>query len=216
MFNDHQLQQEVLAELSWEPSIDAAHIGVTANAGIVTLTGHVESFAEKHVTELAARRVKGVKAVAEKIEVRLPFETKRGDDDIAAAAINRLEWDVSVPHDTVKVTVENGWLTLTGEVDWNYQKEIAEQDVRRLLGVIGVSNQITIKPKVDVSAIRDDIEHALHRSWFFDPRAVTVTAEGGHVRLSGTVHSPHDRQLAAAAAWAAPGATHVENDIVIV
>jgi osmotically-inducible protein OsmY len=216
MFNDHQLQQAVLAELSWEPSVDAAHIGVTANAGIVTLTGHVESFAEKHATELAARRVKGVKAVAEKIEVRLPFETKRGDDDIAAAAINRLEWDVSVPHDTVKVTVENGWLTLTGQIDWNYQKEAAEQDVRRLLGVVGVSNQITIKPKVDVSAIRDDIEHALHRSWFFDPRAVTVTAEGGHVRLSGNVHSPHDRQLAAATAWAAPGATDVENDIVIV
>jgi osmotically-inducible protein OsmY len=130
MLNDSQLQQAVLAELKWEPSIAAAHIGVTAKAGVVALTGHVESFMEKHAAETAAGRVKGVKAVAEEIEVRLPFDTKRGDEEIAAAAIERFSWDVSVPPDAVKVKVEKGWITLTGVVDWHYQKEAAEQDVR--------------------------------------------------------------------------------------
>ena len=121
MPNDNRLQQAVLEELNWEPSVTAAHIGVTANAGIVTLTGHVESFAQKHAAEVAVRRVKGVKAVAGEIEVRLPYETKRSDEEIAGAAIGRFEWDVSIPRDTVKVTVDKGWVTLTGEVDWYYQ-----------------------------------------------------------------------------------------------
>ncbi|HEY5106476.1 MAG TPA: BON domain-containing protein [Caulobacteraceae bacterium] len=214
MSRDHELQQAVLEELSWEPSVTAAHIGVAANAGVVTLTGHVESFANKHAAETAALRVKGVKAVAEEIEVHLPFDRKRGDDQIAAAAIDRLAWDVSIPKDAVKVKVENGWVNLTGQVEWHYQHEAAQQDVRRLLGVVGVSNQITIKPRVDVSDIGNDIKSALHRSWF-DPEAVRVSAEAGRVRLTGTVHSPHERYVAAAAAWAAPGVTTVENDIAI-
>jgi osmotically-inducible protein OsmY len=215
MLNDSQLQQAVLAELKWEPSITAAHIGVTAKGGVVALTGHVESFMEKHAAETAAGRVKGVKAVAEEIEVRLPFDTKRGDEEIAAAAIERFSWDVSVPPDAIKVKVEKGWVTLTGVVDWHYQKEAAEQDVRGLFGVVGVSNQTTIKPRINVSNLSDDITHALHRSVFFDPKEVTVSAQGGKVRLTGTVHSWHDRQVAAATAWAAPGATAVENDIAI-
>ncbi|NML10320.1 BON domain-containing protein [Sphingobium sp. AR-3-1] len=215
MSQDSHLQQSVLAELNWEPSVTAAHIGVTANAGVVTLTGHVESFAEKQAAEAAARRVKGVKAVAEEIEIRLTFDDQRDDDDIAAAAIDRLAWDVSVPRDAIKVQVEKGWITLTGEVDWHYQRDSAEQDIRRLLGVIGMSDQITIKRKVDVSNISDEIMHALHRSWFFDPKTITVSAQEGNVVLAGTVHSPHDRQVAAATAWAAPGVTDVRNDIII-
>jgi osmotically-inducible protein OsmY len=215
MFNDSQLQQAVLAELKWEPSVTAAHIGVTARGGVVALTGHVESYVEKHAAETAAGRVKGVKAVAEEIEVRLPFEKKRGDEEIAAAALGRLSWDVSVPRDAVKIKVEKGWITLTGEVDWHYQTQAAEQDVRGLLGVLGVSNQTTIKPRVDVSTLSDDITHALHRSVFFDPKEVTVSAQGGKVTLTGTVHSWHDRQVAASTAWAAPGATAVENHISI-
>jgi osmotically-inducible protein OsmY len=215
MSNDSQLQQAVLAELKWEPSITAAHIGVTAKAGVVALTGHVESYMEKRAAESAAGRVKGVKAVAEEIEVRLPFGTKRGDEEIAAAAIERLSWDVSVPRDAVKVKVEKGWITPSGEVDWYYQKQAAEQDVRGLFGVVGVSDQTTIKPRINVSSLSDDITHALHRSVFFDPKEVTVSAKGGNVTLTGTVHSWHDRQVAASTAWGAPGATSVENDIAI-
>jgi osmotically-inducible protein OsmY len=216
MSNDHQLQQAVLAELAWEPSVIAAHIGVTAKTGVVTLTGHVGTFAQKHAAQVAASRVKGVKAVAEEIEVRLSFDMKRGDDDIAGAAIERLAWDVSVPKDAVKVISDHGWITLTGEVGWHYQSEAAEDDVHHLMGVIGVSNQITIKPRVDASGLGDDIQHALNRSVFFDPETVSVTATGGRVRLQGTVHSWHDRSVAANTAWAAPGAIAVVNDIVVV
>lgn len=216
MSHDLELQKAVLAELSWEPSIKAAHVGVTANAGVVSLSGHVESFMEKHAAETAARRVKGVKAIAEEIEVRLPFHVKRGDDEIAAAAIDRLSWNVSIPRDAVKVTVEKGWVTLTGEVDWHYQKDAAEIDLRGLFGVVGVSSQIAIKPKVDTASLSDDITHALHRSWFFDPKTVWVSATGGDVRLTGTVHTWHDRQVANDTAWAAPGATAVHNEIAVV
>jgi osmotically-inducible protein OsmY len=205
----------VLEELNWEPSVTAAHIGVTANAGVVTLTGHVQSLAEKHAAETAALRVKGVKGVAEELEVRLPFEGKRGDDEIAAAALQVLAWDVLVPHDSVMVVVDKGWITLSGRVDQFHQKKAAEQDVRRLVGVLGVTNETTIKP-ANASYINDDILHALHRSWFFDPQTIKVSVEGGNVRLTGTVHSPHERELAGAIAWAAPGSTSVENELGIV
>jgi osmotically-inducible protein OsmY len=216
MSHDSHLQKAVLEELNWEPSVTAAHLGVTANAGVITLSGHVESFVQKHAAEMAVRRVKGVKAVAEEIEVRLPYETKRSDEEIAGAAIGRFEWDVSIPRDTIKVTVDKGWVTLTGEVNWHYQKDAASMDVRALFGVVGVSNQVTIKPTVNTSNISDDITHALGRSWFFDPKTISVTAQGGKVRLTGTVNSWHDRQVAASTAWAAPGATAVENDIAVI
>lgn len=212
---DKLLQQAVLAELDWEPSLVAGHIGVTANAGVVTLTGHVESFAEKYVAETATRRVKGVKAVAEEITVELPFERIRGDNDIAAAAIERLAWDTAVPPDAITVKVEQGWITLTGQVTWFHQKQAAEQAIARLNGVNGISNQVLVKPVVDVTGISDRIRHALRRSWLVDDGTVTVRADGGHVHLTGTVRSPHDRQVAWATAWAAPGATSVENDIAI-
>lgn len=215
MSKDRHLQESVLAELDWEPSVSAAHIGVTAADGVVTLSGHVATFAEKRAAEFATRRVRGVKAVAEELEVRLSLSGTRDDEAIAAAAVHRLAWDVSVPRDAIKIQVEKGWLTLTGEVDWHYQKDSAEQDLRRLPGVIGISNQIAIKRKVDSSNISDDIVHALHRSWFFDPKTVTVTAREGTVVLAGTVKSPHERQVAAATAWAAPGVTDVRNELVV-
>jgi len=216
MSQDSKLQQAVLAELEWEPSVNPAHIGVTANAGVVTLTGHVEDYMQKHAAEAAAGRVKGVKAVAEELEVKLPFDVRRDDEAIAAAAVDRLGWDVSVPRDAVKVRVEHGWVTLSGEVDWWFQGQAAEQAVKHLMGVVGVSNATTIKPSVNTATLSDDITHALHRSWFFDPKTVQVTAERGQVRLTGTVHSQHDRQLAAETAWAAQGATGVQNLITVV
>ena len=215
MAQDHDLQQAVLAELAWEPSVTAAHLGVSAAAGVVTLTGHVDTYSQKLAAEQAALRVRGVKAVAEEIEVRLAFDRKRGDDDIAAAAIERLAWSAGIPPDRFTVKVEKGWVTLTGMADWHYQKEEAGLDVRRLLGVVGLSNQITVKPRVDTSSLSDDINQALHRSWFFDASDLRVSAEGGQVRLTGTVGSQRDRQSAAATAWAAPGATNVINDIVV-
>lgn len=216
MSNDTRLQLEVIAELNWEPSVKAAHIGVAADAGVITLTGEVESYAEKHAAETAARRVKGVVGVAQEIKVQLPFERERGDDQIAEAVLDRLAWDVSVPSDSVQVVVDQGWVTLSGVVDHHFQRQAAEQNVRRLQGVVGISNQIAIKPQVDTANISNDISCALHRSWFPDPDAITVTAEGGKVRLTGNVHSWHAREVAGETAWGAPGATDVENLLSVV
>jgi osmotically-inducible protein OsmY len=216
MSSDSELQQAVMAEFAWEPSVTAAHIGVTANAGVVTLSGHVNSYASKLAAETAARRVKGVKAVAEEIEVRLPFEATRTDDEIAAAAVERLAWNISIPRDRISVKVEKGWVTLTGQVDFWYEKDAAEQDIKPLMGVVGVSNQATILPRVDAPNLRDDIALALHRSWFSEPDEIHVTAEGGHVWLTGRVHSFHERLVAGTTAWSAPGATMVENNLSVI
>jgi osmotically-inducible protein OsmY len=216
MSQDTHLQLSVLAELEWEPSVTAAHIGVAADAGVITLSGRVESYAQKHAAEAAAGIVKGVLAVAEELEVQVPFERNRGDKEIAAAILESLAWDVSVPRDAVHVRVEKGWVTLTGEAEWQYQREAAEQDVRRLHGVVGVSNQVSLKPRVSTANISNDISCALHRSYFPDPDAITVTAEGGRVRLTGNVHSWHARQVAAATAWGAPGAIDVENLLAVI
>ena len=192
MNTDHKLKTDVLAELAWEPSVSADHIGVTAKDGVVTLTGHADTYWQKHAAENAAGRIQGVKAVAEEIEIRLPLHAK---------------------HDTVKVKVEKGYVTLTGQVDWHYQHESAATMIRSLTRVTGISNQISIKLRPDTAAISDDIMHALHRSWFFDDDNIHVSAEGGKVHLTGTGDSWFDRQAAASTAWAAPGTTFVENDI---
>ena len=204
-----------MAELGWEPSIDAAHIGVAANAGVVTLTGHVQSFPQKVAAERTAARVKGVKAVAEEIEVNLPYDVRRGDEAIAGAAIERLAWDVSVPPDAIEINVEKGWVTLTGEVDWHFQKEAATQAVRTLIGVVGVSNQIEIKPTVNADDVGQNITRALHRSWFYDPNTIEVSTQGGKIKLTGQVTTWNARDLAGKTAWSAPGATSVENDIAV-
>ena len=215
MTTDKTLQANVLAELGWDPRVTPAHIGVTAEDGVVTLTGHVESFMEKHAAEKAAGRVKGVRAVAEEIEVRLPNHARKNDDEIAAALLQRLDWNVSVPDEAVKVEVEKGWVTLTGEVEWQYQKRAAEHDIRGMFGVVGISNMVTIKPHPNASDISADIQHALNRGRY-DPKTINVTADGGAVRLSGTVDSWYDCQMAGWTAWGAPGATTVDNDIRVV
>ena len=214
MSHDKQLKQAVLDELNWEPSVNAAHIGVVADEGVITLTGHVESYWEKSAAEKAARRVNDVKAVAEELEVRLPFSVKHGDADIASSAVDRLKWDASVPKNAVMVKVEKGQVTLTGEVEWHYQQEAAADEIRHIWGVVGVHNEITIKPKPDTSKIKDQILVALNRSWF-DPATINVSAQGGKVTLTGNVESWYERDEAGAAAWAASGTTSVVNDLAI-
>jgi osmotically-inducible protein OsmY len=215
MSQDSKLQQAVLDELAWEPSISAGHIGVSAEDGVVTLTGHATSFAEKCAAEAAARRVKGVKGVVEEIKIRLAGDVSIADDELAKAAADCIAADVYVPRDSVKVTVEKHWITLDGEVTWDFQRKAAEQCIARLPSVVGITNLITLKPTVDVSNVSDDIVHALHRSWFFDPQTITVTAEGGNVRLTGTVRSPEERATAATTAWSAPGVLAVRNELTI-
>jgi osmotically-inducible protein OsmY len=214
MSDDKQLKQAVLDELQWEPSVNAAHIGVTARSGVVTLLGHVGTYWEKFEAEKATRRVKDVKAVAEELEVQLPSSVRHGDEEIASAVVNRLKWDSSVPVDAVKANVEKGQITLTGEVDWHYQQLAAVNAVRGILGVVGVSNEIAIKPRPNTSEIRNHIMVALDRSWF-DPASITVTAQGGKVELTGRVESWYEREEASAAAWAAPGTTSVNNKITV-
>jgi osmotically-inducible protein OsmY len=212
MSDDENLKQTVLDALKWEPRVNEAHIGVTTKAGIVTLSGHVEGFWEKDAAEKAIRRLKNVKAVAEELDVRLPFSVKRDDTEIAAAAVERLSWNSAIPKDAVKATVQQGWITLTGEVDRHYQHEAAADDIRGLWGVTGVSNHITIKARPDTLSIRSDIIAALGRSWL-DAETISVTAHDGRVKLTGTVDSWYERDEAGAMAWAAPGTTAVQNDI---
>ena len=215
MSSDNDLRNAVIAELKWEPSVTAAHLGVTARDGVIALSGHVGSYAEKHAAEAAAARVKGVRAIAEEIEVQLPLHGARSDEDIAAAAVHHMGWDVSIPRDAVAVKVERGWVTLTGKVDWHFQKAAAVQEVTRLAGVVGVSDEIVIRPQVDAARLVDDITHAMGRSWFFNRETITVRAEGGKVHLGGTTRSLHEKQVAASTAWAAPGVVAVENDIAV-
>jgi osmotically-inducible protein OsmY len=216
MPKDRELQRAVLAELGWDPSVTASRLGVGADDGVVTLTGKVESYAQKHAAELAARRVKGVLAIAQEIQVEIPFEHQRGDREIAAAILERLVWDASIPKDAVHVMVEKGWVTLSGQVDRHYQSKAAEQDVRPLLGVTGLSNMIAIKPHLDTAAIGNDIALALQRSWVPDPDAILVTAVDGRVKLTGNVHSWHARQVAAETAWGARGTVDVENLLAVI
>lgn len=214
MPQDRALQESVLTELVWEPSVDVAHIGVTAERGIVTLTGHVENFLQKRNAEKATARVRGVRAVVEELEVRLPFPLKHGDEEIAKAALNRLDWEVDVPKDVVTIRVENGWVTLTGCVEWHFQREAAERVLRGLVGVVGIQNEIITKVHPIAQDVTAEIDAALHRSRF-DPRTMTVAADGGKITLSGTVPTLADRYVACQTAWKSRGATEVENNLVV-
>lgn len=215
MKTDMQLQQDVLAELKWEPAVNAAQIGVEVKDGVVTLAGHVASYAEKWDAERAAQRVSGVKALAIEIDVALPGANKRNDADIAHSAENVLQWMTYLPEDAVKVVAEKGWITLSGDVDWEYQKQAATGAVRHLMGVTGVSNQILVKPKVSLSAVESEIEAALKRRAHIDAQKISVEIQGANVTLSGRVNSLAARNLACHSAWSTPGVQNVVDHLVI-
>jgi osmotically-inducible protein OsmY len=212
---DAQIQGDVLAELKWEPRVQPNEIGVAVKDGVVTLTGWVDSYTKRWAAEEAAHRVRGVKAVANDIEVKLSSDDERTDPDIAAAAVRALEWDAFIPMDKLDVTVSRGWVTLKGEVEWQYQKEDAERVVRRLAGVTGVTNLITVTPRVAASELKQRIEQALLRSVETDAKGITVDVDGDAVILKGTVRSWAERQEAEREAWAAPGVASVDNRITI-
>ncbi len=210
MKTDRQLQKDVIEELGWDPSVDAASIGVEAKDGIVTLSGCVDSYPQRWSAERAALRVAGVNGVVVDIEVDLPGAHKRNDADIARAARSALEWNVSVPDGSIKISVQNGWIALSGEVDWAYQRWAAVAAVRNLVGVAGVNDEITLKPHVDAKDVKGKIESALQRLANREAKAITVDIdENGSVTLSGKVGSWSERNAARHAAWAAPGVKNV-------
>ena len=213
--DDLELKKSVESELNFEPSINAAEIGVAVKNGVVTLSGRVPSYWEKVSAERAAARVSGVKAVANELEVRLPGSSERTDEDIAQAAVDTLRWSVLVPQDRIKVKVSKGWITLEGNVDWQYQKSAAEKAVRKLFGVLGVSNLIEVKPQVSKAEVKTSIEAALKRLAEVDANRIRVDTEDGKVVLSGSVRSWFEREEAERAAWAAPGVRSVEDRIAI-
>lgn len=214
--NDSTLRQDILDELDFEPSIDAADIGVAVENGIVTLTGHVPTYAQKVTVENVTRRVKGVKGIAQEIEVR-PFGTNRtADDEIAKRAVNTINWNTSIPENLVQVKVQKGWVTLTGKVDWQYQKTAAADAVRDLAGVVGVSNQIEIKQRASAFDVKKRIEDALKRNAEIEAQAIRVNVmDGGKVRLEGRVHAWSERSAAERAAWSTPGVNMVEDRLTI-
>ena len=216
MKTDSELQQDVMDELKWEPTLKAAEVGVRVKEGVVTLSGYVDSYWKKWAAERAAARVFGVKAVAEEIEVRLPGSLKRSDGEIALAVVNNLEWNVAVPHDRIKVQVQDGQVDLSGEVDWFYQKDAAEDAVRRLVGVVVISNRITIKPSVKPQDVKDKIESALQRNALLDARRITVETQGNKIILRGNVHNWAEQEQVERAAWAAPGVSEVESHITFI
>lgn len=211
--NDKVLRQSIVDALDFEPSIDAARIGVIVENGIVTLGGHVGSYAEKVTAEAVVRRVKGVRAIAEEIEVRYPQHKKTADDQIAARAIAVISWDAMVPEGVVKVKVEKGWVTLEGTVDWQFQREAANRAVRKLNGIVGVINKIEVKPRVAIPDVKAKILAALKRDAEFEADAIKVDVVGDKVILDGKIKAWHERQVAERAAWSAAGVCSVEDNL---
>jgi osmotically-inducible protein OsmY len=215
MKTDTQIQQDVLAELKWEPSVNAAHIGVEVTGGIVTLAGHVDSYAEKWATEQAAQRVSGVKAVVVEMDVKLHFDNQRSDADVAQAVENALAWSAYLPANRVQVQVEKGWVTLTGDLEWEYQRQSAQAALRHLMGVVGVSNNIALQPAVTQGDVKTDIEAALNRRATEDARKIQVEVHGDQVTLSGMVHSWDERTTARYSAWNTQGVRNVVDNIAV-
>jgi osmotically-inducible protein OsmY len=214
--NDKQLRQDVIDELDFEPSVDAADIGVAAEKGVVSLTGHVSSYSQKLAAERAAWRVKGVKAVAQEIQVRFPGDKMHNDDEIAQRAISILAWDTLLPRDAVRVKVQDGWVTLTGKLDWNYQRKLAEDDVRKLGGVAGVINDITLNPASQTIDVKQRIASALKRHAEVEASRVKIDVrDGGTVNLEGEVDNWDERQAVVRAAWSAAGVRTVNDHLRI-
>lgn len=214
---DEQIQRDVLEELKWDARVQPNEIGVAVKDGVVTLMGWVDSYAKKWAAEEAAFHVRGVKAVANDVEVRLPSSAERTDADIAAAATRALEWDAFVPIDRIKVTVSRGWVTLEGQVNWEFERHDAERVVRRLAGVKGVTNLITVSPRIQPSPtdLKRKVEDALVRDAETDAQRIQVEVQGNKVILRGKVRAWAERQEAERVAWSAPGVTSVENRITI-
>lgn len=216
MKNDADLQRDVLDELKWEPSVNEEDIGVTVRGGVVTLTGNVPNYSEKLAVERATKRVAGVRAVAEELKVRLSNSAERDDTDIAQAAAYALDWNVFVPHSKVLAKVENAWITLSGDIEWNYQREAAHDAVRHLLGVKGVTNQMHVKsPTILTGEVRSKIEAAFKRNMTQDADGITIEANEGNVILNGKVQSWEEHDDAGIAAWSAPGVKTVENNLEV-
>ncbi|WER44699.1 BON domain-containing protein [Cupriavidus sp. WKF15] len=213
MKGDIQLKQDVIEELTWDPSVNANEIGVQVADGVVTLTGHLRNFAEKYAAEAAVKRIPGVKALAVELDVRLPDDCRRTDSDIARAASNVLSWQAMVPGDRIKILVEHGVITLTGDVDWNYQRTAAERAVAGLFGVTGVTNAIAVRPMVDQRDLGQRIRDAIQRQAVVDASHVTVAVSEGDVKLGGSLRTWAEREAAYNAAWSAPGVISVDNNI---
>jgi osmotically-inducible protein OsmY len=211
---DSQLKQDIETELAWDPKINAAQIGVTVDKGAVSLLGAVDSYAEKWAAEDATKRVAGVRSVAQDLTVKLVGSHKHGDPEIAAAALSALTWDVRIP-EAVTAKVHNGMITLEGDVEWNFQRVAAEAAVRYLAGVVGVSNAITVKPRVPAGAVREEVQAALQRQATKDAHSIHVATSGRTVTLTGKASSWQVIEDAAAAAWAAPGVTNVIDSVVM-
>jgi osmotically-inducible protein OsmY len=217
VISDHKLRQHVIAELDFEPCLDASHIAVGVHDGVVTLSGSVSSYADKLAAERASKRVFGVRAIAQEIEIRLPSDKKTADDEIAKRAADILRWRVGVPADQITIKVEKGVVSLAGEVDWQFQRKQAENTVHNLTGVIGINNLnlISVRARPQIPKIKEKIQQALKQSAELDSSHVTVHAEGGTVILGGKVHAWFERDLAEQAAWSAPGVTKVQDHIEI-
>jgi osmotically-inducible protein OsmY len=212
---DVELKRDVEAELAWDPAVRSTAIGVAVKDGVVTLTGHIETYAEKDAAKKALRRVTGVKAIALELDVRLSPEHRRSDTDIATAAEQSLRWNTSVPVDKVRITVDKGWVTLQGEVEWDYQRRSVERTIRPLVGVVGISNDITLKPRVTPGDLQQRITQALKRQVEREVSRMNIQIRGSTVTLRGTVNSWHEREAAAGTAWSAPGVRAVLNELSV-
>lgn len=215
MRTDKQLQESVVKALDWEPSVNAAQIGVTVQQGVITLGGHVGTLREKWMAEKTARHVWGVRGVANEVLVSPDGAAARSDTAIATAAVNALSWNSAIPPDQIQVTVRDGWVTLTGTVPWQYQRAAAERAIDHLYGVKGVSNAVIVKAPVTAADVRQKIEEAFKRSADIDAKRVAVEAHDGTVVLKGTVHTLTERAAAEHAAWAAPGVIAVDDRLVV-
>lgn len=213
--DDKSIRQDIIDELEFEPSVDAAHIGVAVEKGIATLTGHVQTYGQKLLVEDTVRRIKGVRGVVPHVEVNFFGQTTNSDEDIAARAANMIKWNTFVPNDTIQVRVLNGWVTLTGKLEWQFQRQEAEDVVRKLGGVKGVTNQIELTPRASAGDVKQRIENALKRAAAVEAAGITVDVQsGGRVRLEGKVHDYSERYAAERAAWSAPGVTSVDDRLV--